>query len=63
MKLLLKIPSRFAYVTLRNYLVPETDMFSKRVKQSGMKDSNCNVRFNHLKIIVEKVLLMVRRIL
>ena len=42
--------------TVWKYLVPQVVVFTKWVKQSGMKDWNCHVLFNHLKIVVEKLL-------
>jgi len=47
-----RLPS---HTTLWKYLVPETAMFTKWVKQYGMRDSSCHVRFDHLNIVVVKV--------
>ena len=49
------IPCICCHTTLWKYL-EEIAMFTKWVKQSGMKDSNCHVIFNNSKIVVEKVL-------
>jgi len=49
-------PCLCCHTTLWKYLVPEIAMFTKTVKQSCKKDSNCRVRFNHWNIVDEKVL-------
>jgi len=60
-KVIIKYPATSCiccHTTLWSYQVPEIAMFTKWVKQSNsnMKDSNCQIRSNHLKIVVEKVL-------
>jgi len=64
-KIVIKDPTtpsyiKYCYATFWKYLVPEIVIFKKWVKETGMKDSNCYVRFNHLKMVMKKVWFGVR---